>query len=519
MPTDQRRAAARRRAWGRGPIILRFEPLEGRALLSNTPLPDLVSADFDTLHNLDWGDTFHAKGDILNQGNAPVTTPFHVDVYASPTAAIGADSVLLGEVTIPAGLQPGEKAPFDQILNLPPAPINKVDASGSVYVGLVIDREGAVPESDKSNNFNMGQGVDTSLVTITPHQPVSLAATSLGVYPDQARWGGTVQVTTQVQNNAPGNAPPTRALVVLTPAGSVPGGPADVTIGNLDVPAIAAYQTATVSRTVDLPTVPPSGLANATKFTLSVVQDGDFLTNALSPHAATRGPGFDMTPLAIAAPQDPGQSLGPKPDLAAVGLKAPTLPITWGQNFQVTATVQNQGKLESGKYQVRFLLVGTDGSLKNSLFLGDATLDSLKAGYRQDVVQTIKLPSHLPDGLALNAGSVGRIAVEVDPENVLDESNKTNNVAVSDVVTLNVIGANSGSRPAATTGATAPAQSTTPTTGGTGTTTPKTAKATNTVSGQIKSRTSVSPKHTFQHNLKVFPHRVSKFFYDTIKKL
>ena len=34
MSSYDRRAAARRRAWGRGPIILRFEPLEGRQLLS-----------------------------------------------------------------------------------------------------------------------------------------------------------------------------------------------------------------------------------------------------------------------------------------------------------------------------------------------------------------------------------------------------------------------------------------------------------------------------------------------------
>ena len=32
MPSHDRRAAARRRAWGRGPIILRFEPLEERQL-------------------------------------------------------------------------------------------------------------------------------------------------------------------------------------------------------------------------------------------------------------------------------------------------------------------------------------------------------------------------------------------------------------------------------------------------------------------------------------------------------
>src|SRR3954471_9376232 len=60
MTSQKRRAAGRRRAWGRGPIILRFESLEGRQLLSASSsakalLPDLVGSSFATAHGLDWG--------------------------------------------------------------------------------------------------------------------------------------------------------------------------------------------------------------------------------------------------------------------------------------------------------------------------------------------------------------------------------------------------------------------------------------------------------------------------------
>ena len=37
MPTLNRRAAGRRRAWGRGPIILKFDSLERRELLTVAP--------------------------------------------------------------------------------------------------------------------------------------------------------------------------------------------------------------------------------------------------------------------------------------------------------------------------------------------------------------------------------------------------------------------------------------------------------------------------------------------------
>ena len=46
MPSNNRRAADRRRAWGRGPIILRLEPLEGRSELGTQ------AAAHEDLHGL-----------------------------------------------------------------------------------------------------------------------------------------------------------------------------------------------------------------------------------------------------------------------------------------------------------------------------------------------------------------------------------------------------------------------------------------------------------------------------------
>ncbi len=56
---QNRRSAGRRRAWGRGPITLRYDSLEKRELLSAAPhgLPDLVGSSFVTVQNADWGDS------------------------------------------------------------------------------------------------------------------------------------------------------------------------------------------------------------------------------------------------------------------------------------------------------------------------------------------------------------------------------------------------------------------------------------------------------------------------------
>ena len=80
MSSHDRRSAGRRRAWGRGPIILKFDPLERREVLSaiGQALPDLVSSSIVATPTADWNDPITVSGQITNQGNAPVTQPFQV---------------------------------------------------------------------------------------------------------------------------------------------------------------------------------------------------------------------------------------------------------------------------------------------------------------------------------------------------------------------------------------------------------------------------------------------------------
>src|SRR5262249_29594469 len=144
MSSRERRAAARRRAWGRGPIILRFEPLEGRQLLTANALPDLVGAAFDTsAHTLDWGDSFHATGQIRNQGAGDETGPFNVAIYASTTPVLGPGSVLLGATTLHGNLAAGESEGFDQLVSLPPTAIPGFNGQ-PIYITVRVDPENKI---------------------------------------------------------------------------------------------------------------------------------------------------------------------------------------------------------------------------------------------------------------------------------------------------------------------------------------------------------------------------------------
>ena len=66
MPSHDRRAAGRRRAWGRGPIILKLESLEHRALMAahaNSNLPDLVNSSLTVSSSVaDWARTVEVEG-------------------------------------------------------------------------------------------------------------------------------------------------------------------------------------------------------------------------------------------------------------------------------------------------------------------------------------------------------------------------------------------------------------------------------------------------------------------------
>ncbi|MBV8675667.1 MAG: hypothetical protein JO355_00700 [Planctomycetaceae bacterium] len=526
MSSHDRRAAARCRAWGRGPIILRFEPLEGRQLLTEAqPMADLVSSAFDTLHNLDWGDSFHAVGQIRNQGDAPVTVPFKVEVVASTKPVIGPGAVPLGEVTIPAGLQPGQSVPYDQVFTLPQTPIPGYSGSGSgtIYIETWIDPEGIVPDSNPNNLYGLGQGYDTSVVTITPHQPSQLIGASLGVYPDQTTWGQAISVTAQITNNAQGDAPATRARLVLTPAGATPGGPSDLTIGYLQVPAIPAWQTVNVSQPITLPPGPPPMLAGATQFTLSMIEDADYVANALYPHQATQGLGHDMVNLAIGPGANADLPQGPTPDLAVGDVQAPSVPVSWGQDIQVQADVQNLGQADAGQFQVQFVLTGASGSLDHAIYLGDATVPGLQKGMQQTIVQTIHIPGQLPSGLTLDSLGVGRIAAIVDPDHVVGETNLTNNVAGSNPVTLRVLGTDGTS-----TVPTAPAPAIIPMTQGTPT--PKPAASTPAPNVRLGAKGKPLPlRHhplpphrdltgRIEHKLKIFPGSVTHFVKDFLKK-
>ena len=442
--SEKRRSEGRRRAWGRGPIILRFDSLEKREVLSTAghAFPDLVGSSFVAVQDADWGETVTVTGQVTNQGDAAANGPFNVAIYAGSRANIGRYSVSLGEVTIPDGLAAGHSVPFTATVRLPANPVPGMGSSGILHLGLKVDSQKQVSAANERNTSGVGPGFDQSVVSIAPSQPAQLIVSSVGTYPGTATWGKPLSVTTQITNRSYGSAPATRAQVVLTPAGIAQGTGSDVTLGSITVPAIAPWQTVNAEKSFTLPAIPPVLLSGHSQFTLTILPDADFITNPVGPHFAIGGIGIDQASLGINLPADATSTPIHEtlPDLAVATVTPSSGDLVWGGSFEVSTTVQNMGMVDPGAFRVRFLLVGPSGNTTRTIFLGDAIIPGLAPGYSQPITQTVSLPSRLPSGILLDGMGTAKIVAVADPENGLNETFKNNNTATSSPVSLRLLG-------------------------------------------------------------------------------
>ncbi len=467
MPSHDRRAAARRRAWGRGPMILRFEPLEGRQLMAGVAaaLPDLATTSFSSSTSGDWDGAVQVSGTVANIGTTALESGTVAAIYASPTNAIGGAALLLGTVPINAGLAPGASQPFAATFALPPSPLSGMGMNSQLFIDTDIDPQNLVAEANKSNNQGQGLGLDESIVSITPQPMANLIGTAFDVSPAATAWGQPISVTLQVKDNGQGPAPATRAKIVLTPNGQAPGGAGDITIGNLAVPVLLPFQTVNLVQQITLPATPPATLGNAGTYYISAIEDADHLTSPLVAQVNMQGLGLDEQTISIPYPTataaasttttttaSDGTTTSTTttastamPDLAPSTISLPVSTFNWGQGYVVTTAVENLGQAPSTPTTILFALTGDTDNPSQGYYLGSSTIPALAPGAVQDIAQTIKLPSRLPFGTDVAATSFGRIMAIVDPENIINETSKNNNDIQSGPVTLQLLwgGANS----------------------------------------------------------------------------
>ena len=238
MSSQDRRAAGLRRAWGRGPIILKLECLERRELLaaSDRQLDLARPGEFRRWSprrpSRDWGQTIEVEGRVKNQGGEHHDGALrdHDLCLAHPgnQPLFRADRL---RSRSPRAWRPAKPIPYQTSVVIPATPVPDVSSSGgTLYINAVVNPAHTVAESNYHNNEDLGPPYDSVAVLIQPPTPANLVGTTLVVTPTDPTWGSTITVTAQVTNQSSGSSPQTRALLSLTPQGLTYGG--STTVGH-----------------------------------------------------------------------------------------------------------------------------------------------------------------------------------------------------------------------------------------------------------------------------------------------
>jgi len=121
--------------------------------ISAPRLPDLVIEGFDfSPQDVNGGDAIHFSGRIVNRGDADVAAPFWVEfrvsesIYFSEPTLFLTDSLRVGETLAPGqsfDLSTLDRTVYTHAQGLP---------DGVYVVGVIVDAQGEVTESDESNN-------------------------------------------------------------------------------------------------------------------------------------------------------------------------------------------------------------------------------------------------------------------------------------------------------------------------------------------------------------------------------
>ncbi len=364
-----------------------------------TPAVDLVPTALSVPPAAERGGSIDIADTVVASGGA--AGGFNVSFYASPDAVVtpavycddgeetwqcGGDTYL-GSRWVP-GLAAGASSSGTTRVTLP------LSLTGPVYVGVAVDAEGAIAESDEMNNALAN--------TITISKP-DLRVASLEATPSTLAAGGTLTVTDSVA--ATGGATGgfwVRFYLSADPTVTT----ADTYIGGRWVSGLASGATSTATTAIPLsPTVTGTYYVGAIADADGGVAESDETNNALAGNVIT-----------IA-----------KPDLVVASLAATPASLGAGGTLTVTDSVTATGGATAG-FWVRLYLSADTTVTTADTYIGGRYVGGLASGGTSTATTALALPPNVSGTF-----SVGAI---VDPDGGVAESDETNNALAGNTVTI-----------------------------------------------------------------------------------
>lgn len=331
--------------------------------------------------------------DTVRNAGIVAAGAFQVAVYLSRDSIVDTQDVLLGVRPV-SSLAPGASSSAGDTVAIPPA-----TAAGTWYVGVVVDAQGQVGESDEADNTRVA--ANPVQVSVPPRP--NLVVQAFSFTPATVDSGLPIHVTDTVANVGPGAAPGFDVEVFLSPDANVTRD--DVSLGYRSLAALASGASDTASGDLLIPLETPGGTYWIGAFAdsgldLPEESEADNLLVAANPIVVT---------------------VPPRPDLApeALSFTPSTADTTIGTVLTVNTTVRNIGVVPATPFRVGVYL-----SSNNVISTADTLLASRDvAGLAVGASSTAPVSAAVPAGLGAGTYFVGVVVDDLQSQFELRESN------------------------------------------------------------------------------------------------
>ncbi len=370
-----------------------------------TLLPDLQGNSFNAEEPLIAGEDCDISFSLKNSGGE-TSQSFFVDFYLSDNSTISTSDYILGSFQVLGGMQSGTGPQVNTSFALPVRGHSAYEnGDGSYYIGMIVDADSDVQESNEGNNRNIGNGTDRDSVEITETGYADLTA-SLSVIGSDFNWGDMVGVEVGVDNIS--NVPTDRSFKVYLVISN------DSNIQSSDH-KLAEWTVSAggtpwgMSTTANLPSLPPLGFSDNGTVYFGLYADAQ---NQIDEENEANNTDYEAENVNK-----------PLPDLTA-SLSVIGSNFNWGDMVGVEVGVNNISNVPTDRSFKVFLVISNDSNIQSSDHkLAEWTVPA--GGTPWGMSTTANLPSLPPLGFSDN-GTV-YFGLYADAQNQIDEENEANN--------------------------------------------------------------------------------------------
>ena len=358
---------------------------------------DLYAASIDGPASATSGTTIPVAVVISNGGGNSASAFTNRYYLSTDTFINAAEDTLIGSYSW-SGLGFASSQSENRVMTVPASL-----AAGTYYLGVLVDADSQVVETDESNNI----GLDSQSIAVTePSSGVDLAVSSFTA-PASATMATSFTVSSVIRNDGTSSATSFTETYYLSPDAVVDGTGNDESLASWTLGVLASQTTTTSSRQLTLPSTAVPGNYYL-GLLINNVQDTSTANNvSVREFAITAASGSDLTPTNIQGPT----TMWP------------------GSIANITYSVGNVGSTDADAMRVDFYLSADALITTTDVFMARVTSPAITGGSGGTYTITTTVPQSVPTGTYY-------LGVIVDSTNLIGETNEANNVLAAAATTL-----------------------------------------------------------------------------------